>query len=217
MNRVKNLSTVIKRHLLGSSSNIPDPSKAKSFIVKNSHVEIGRFTYGIDHLKIREWGEGASLKIGSFCSIADEVTIFLGGNHRVDWLTTFPFGHVFVDHFCTDPVLGHPSTNGSVSIGNDVWLGSNVTVMSGVSIASGAVIAANSTVTRDVLPYEIVGGNPARSIRLRFEQTVVEKLIMLSWWDMEVGEIENLIPTLLSEPSLDNLDFLLSELGRSTP
>lgn len=84
----------------------------------------------------------------------------MGGNHRTDWLTTYPFGHIHKDIFTNFSGVGHPATKGSVVIGNDVWIGTNVTIMSGVSIGDGAVIANNSHVVKDVLPYSIVGGNP---------------------------------------------------------
>lgn len=88
-----------------------------------SLITVGRFTYGSDDLNIRQWNEGANLKIGSFCSIGQYVTIFLGGNHRVDWVSTFPFGHVYVDELGGPTVTGHPATKGDVTIGNDVWIG----------------------------------------------------------------------------------------------
>ena len=106
-----------------------------------SKVVVGRFTYGHDRLVVRQWGEGAALRIGSFCSFAEKITIMLGGNHRTDWITTYPFGHVFEEQFGADPVAGHPSTNGDVVIGDDVWIGHGATVISGVTIGDGAVVA----------------------------------------------------------------------------
>ena len=129
---------------------------SKKFSVGRSVVEVGRFTYGVEHIKVRQWGEGAALKIGQFFSIADNITVFLGGNHRTDWVTTFPFGHVYQDEFGHTGAVGHPATRGDVSIGNDVWIGAGVTIMSGVTIGDGAVLAANSTVTGNVVPYEIL-------------------------------------------------------------
>ena len=86
-----------------------------------SKVTVGRFTYGTKNLTLREWGEGASLKIGSFCSLASDITVVLGGNHRIDWATTFPFG--------SHKVKGHPATNGDIVIGHDVWISLDVTLM----------------------------------------------------------------------------------------
>ena len=186
-----------------------------SYVIGKSQIEIGRFTYGSENLDIKEWGEGKSLSIGAFCSIADRVTIFLGGNHRVDWVSTFPFGHIHQKIFNLDVPPGHPSSKGSVGIGNCVWIGSNVTIMSGVTIGDGSVIAANANVTKDVGPYEIVGGNPAKLIRKRFDNKTVDKLMKLKWWDLEVDAIKEMVPFLSAAPDSDKLDVLLQK-HRST-
>jgi len=117
-------------------------------VIGKSPVSVGRFTYGHENIAVMQWGEGCPLDIGAFCSIADNVQIFLGGNHRTDWITTFPFGHIFQKDLGGENIQGHPATNGGVSIGNDVWIGRGATIMSGISIGNGAVIAANSTVVK---------------------------------------------------------------------
>lgn len=157
--------------------------------------EIGRYTY---HHNLKVSGE-ANLFIGQFCSIAPEVRIFLGENHNTDCITTYPFGHVFLDVFKVEND-NHPSSRGDVVIGNDVWIGFRSTIMSGVTIGDGAVIAANSHVVKDVAPYEIVGGNPARHIRYRFDKETIARLLELKWWDKPVDEIRAMIPELLSKP-----------------
>lgn len=167
-----------------------------------------RYSYGLDNIKVRSWGEGAKLKIGSFCSIADNIQIFLGGNHRTDWVTTYPFGHINQDSFPWHG-QGHPSTKGEVVIGNDVWIGSSSTIMSGVTIGDGAVIAANSTVIKDVPPYTIVGGNPAKILKYRFTEKQIEKLLKNPWWEKTDQEIQELIP-LLCSPNIDDLIAKLS-------
>ena len=98
-------------------------------MTKNS-IAVGRFTYGHKKIRVQTWGEGHKLKLGAFCSIADNVTVYLGGNHRVDWITTFPFGHIFKDRLGGENIVGHPSSNGDVVVGNDVWIGSGATLMS---------------------------------------------------------------------------------------
>jgi acetyltransferase-like isoleucine patch superfamily enzyme len=107
----------------------------------------------------------------------------LGGNHRTDWVTTFPFGHVNKHKFNSFNGEGHSSTNGSVIIENDVWIASNVTIMSGVLIGSGSVVANNSHVVKDVEPYSIVGGNPAKHIKFRFNPNQIDNLLSIKWWD----------------------------------
>jgi len=161
-------------------------------------MNIGRYTYGAQGIKVKSWGEDATLTIGSFCSIAGDVQVFLGGNHRVDWITTFPFGHIHHQHFNTFSGEGHPSTNGNVVVGNDVWIGDGATILSGVSIGDGAVIAAKSVVTKDVPPYAIVGGNPAKLIRYRFDNSTITQLQDLAWWDLPDDYINKIAPLLCS-------------------
>lgn len=164
-----------------------------SFMIGNSLITVDAYTYVSSHMYIKEFGEGACLNVGKFSSIADNVIIFLGGNHRVDWITTYPFNQLYFDTFGAQDIVGHPATNGDVHIGNDVWIGSNVTIMSGICIGNGAVIATGSVVTHDVEPYSIVGGNPAKHIRYRFEQETRKALEKLRWWDLDVAEIKELV------------------------
>jgi len=176
----------------------------------NSRISIGRFTYGHEHLTLRQWGEGASLTIGSFCSISSSVLVLLGGNHRSDWCTTFPFGHIFEDLLGGSGIQGHPATNGDVVIGNDVWIAHGVTIMSGLTIGDGAVLGLNSTVVKDVAPYEIVGGNPARLIKPRFADTVRELLLELRWWELPVEAIKQIAQDLSAPPSVERLQGLIA-------
>ena len=178
-------------------------------LVGNSPISIGRFTYGVEHLSIRQWGEGAALRIGSFCSISSAVSIFLGGDHRVDWITTFPFGHIFEEELGGTKIEGHPRTRGDVTIGSDVWIGHGATIFSGVSVGSGAVIAANANVVRDVAPYSIVGGNPAKTIKTRFEPEIIDLLMELKWWDLPVGSIKEICGKLCAKPDAKMLRDLV--------
>jgi acetyltransferase-like isoleucine patch superfamily enzyme len=155
------------------------------------------YSYGIKNIRVREWGEGADVKIGAFCSIADNVEIFIGGNHRTDWVTTYPFGHIHQDKFPWHG-KGHPATKGDVVIGNDVWIGSGATILSGVNIGDGAVISAKSVVVKDVPAYGIVGGNPAKLLKMRFTEDQIERLLNNPWWDLPESRINELIPLLCS-------------------
>lgn len=156
-------------------------------------MEVGKYTYGHNQINLMSWGSNSKLIIGSFCSIASETKIFLGGNHRTDIFTTFPFGHIFEDVFIMNNKLDHPLSNGDVVIGNDVWIGYNSTIMSGIKIGDGAVIAAGSVVTKDVDPYTIVGGNPAKLIKKRFDDKIIDVLLNLKWWEWSDEKInENL-------------------------
>jgi acetyltransferase-like isoleucine patch superfamily enzyme len=161
----------------------------------------GKHSYGIENIRIKSWGEGAHLFIGSFCSIAGKQTVFLGGNHRTDWATTFPFGHIFQEVFPSGAVHGteHPASKGHVVIEHDVWIGHGCTIMSGTTIGSGSVIAAQSVVVKDVAPYTIVGGNPAKPIKQRFPSAIVEELLEIEWWNRSDAEINQIVP-LLQQP-----------------
>jgi acetyltransferase-like isoleucine patch superfamily enzyme len=180
-------------------------SEDRVVVIQKQSVAVGRFTYGIEDIKIKQWGEGAKLRIGSFCSLGSEITFFLGGNHRSDWISTYPFGHIFQEQLSGKPNMGHPSSNGDITLGHDVWVGHGVTFMSGVEIGSGAVIAANSHVTRSVGPYEVFGGNPAKKIKDRFDPETVDLLLELQWWTLPVEQINTLIPSLTSCPSKEDL------------
>lgn len=131
-------------------------------------IKRGKYSYG--NPKIFSFGSNTKLKIGNFCSIENGCKVYIGGNHRTDWVTTYPFGHINQNIFNNFNGDGHPSTKGDVIIENDVWIGENVTIMSGVTIGNGAVIANNSHVVKNVEPYSIVGGNPAKMIKNNFQK-----------------------------------------------
>ena len=86
--------------------------------------------------------------------------------------------------------MGHPSCKGDIIIGNDVWIGAKSTIMSGVKIGHGAIVAAGAVVTKDVQPYSVVGGNPAKHIKFRFDERQIEKLLEINWWDWEESKIK---------------------------
>lgn len=163
-------------------------------IYKSKYIQIADYTYG--NPKILSWNEGNFLKIGKYCSIADNVTIFMGGEHRTDWITTYPFGSIYQNF---SNIEGHPTTKGDILIGNDVWIGRGATIMSGVTIGDGAVVAAESLVVKDVKPYEIVGGNPASHIRFRFSEKIIKELLNISWWNFDHKTVKSLIPFMLSD------------------
>jgi len=193
-------------------------SKRKARLRRGKSSQIipqGKHSYGIRNIRILSWGEGANLYIGSFCSIAGGLTVFLGGNHRTDWATTFPFGHILNETFPNgqiNGIAGHPASNGHVVIGNDVWIGQGCTIMSGLRIGSGSVIAANSVVVKDVEPYTIVGGNPAKLIKKRFPDQTIKQLLKLRWWkksDEEINKIVALLQTPLNEEVLREISEIL--------
>jgi virginiamycin A acetyltransferase len=117
----------------------------------------------------------------------------------MDRVTTYPFGHINQNIYNGFDGKGHPSTKGDVTIGNDVWIGANVTVMSGINIGDGAVIANNSHVVKNVEPYSIVGGNPAKFIKYRFTPEQIEKLLEIKWWNWDDEKINKYAPLLCNE------------------
>lgn len=137
-------------------------------------VRVGQATYG--PLNIQEWGHpDEQLTIGHYVSISEGVTFLLGGNHPHQGITTFPVKVKFLRH------SKEAQTKGAVTVGDDVWLGHNAMVMSGVTISQGAVIAAGAVVTRDVPPYAIVAGNPARVVKYRFPEVIIQELLKINY------------------------------------
>ena len=168
------------------------PFGSVSFCNRNPWLEkyeIGEWTYGDP--KVLDWGEGATLKMGKFCSIGGGVVIFLGGEHRINRISTYPWAGVFPYFKNTEHVN---ATKGDVIIGNDVWIGDRATILSGVSIGNGAVIGASAVVTKDVSPYAVVAGNPAKLIKFRFEQDVIDSLKKIQWWDWPLEKILSELP-----------------------
>lgn len=160
---------------------------------------IGRFSYGdpAPTVMADSGNPKATLRIGNFCSIGMNVTILLGNEHRIDWVTTYPLPSLL--NRCWEITKrAKVETEGSVIIGNDVWIGMNSFILGDVNIADGAVIGACSVVTKSVEPYTIVAGNPAKVIRKRFDQETINKLLKIRWYDWDIERIKENMPLLLS-------------------
>ena len=159
---------------------------------------IGRLSYGVPQIVNYLAHRTPHLEIGSFCSIAANVEILFGGAHHIDFITSYPIG--FAKAFVGDQVRLDilDDRHAEVRIGHDVWLGRDSLIMGGVSIGTGAVIGARAVVSKDVEPYAIMAGNPARMIRKRFDDRAIEKLLASAWWDLPIEAIERLQPTLLA-------------------
>lgn len=162
------------------------------FTSPDKRVAVGRYTYGDPVCKV--WGESDRIEIGSFCSIAEGVVLFGGGEHRTDWISTYPFSEIF--DLKERRIAGHPATKGPTRIGHDVWLGYESLVLSGVTVGHGAVVGARAVVTRDVPPYAIIAGNPAKVIRSRFSEELVGRLLALAWWEWPIEAIMKHAPLL---------------------
>ena len=182
----------------------------RDLIRKKYRANVGAFTYGTP--TVFDQGEGAVLRIGKCCSIAPNVTIFLGGNHRTDWVSTYPFPALPDEWPEAAGIAGHPASRGDVVIGNDVWIGYGSTIFSGVHVGDGAVIAAQSVVRANVAPYTVVGGNPAEFLQTRFDPATVRRLLEVRWWDLPSELVGRLSPFLCS----NDLDAFFAEHARLT-
>ncbi|MNJ59998.1 Virginiamycin A acetyltransferase [compost metagenome] len=141
---------------------------------------------------------GTKLIIGKFCSIAPETRFMMdGGNHRMDG-STFPFNLFGNGWEEFTPTLEELPIKGDTIIGNDVWIGRRATIMPGVRIGDGAIVGAEAVVTKDVEPYTIVGGNPAKEIRKRFSPDVIQELLEIKWWDRDIELIQQNIGAIVS-------------------
>lgn len=155
---------------------------------------LGIGTYGLPH--VHDDNEGTTLRIGAYCSIASGVSIFLGKNHRTDWVSSYPFP-VFFEEARSIPHSG--GSRGDVTIGSDVWLCANCTILSGVTIGHGAVVAAGAVVARDVEPYAVVAGNPAKLVRWRFDEATRQDLLAAAWWNWPISEVRGIVGYLCSD------------------
>ncbi|MDU9030649.1 CatB-related O-acetyltransferase [Pseudomonas mediterranea] len=169
--------------------------------------EIGVGTYG--NPEVIEFDDVTILKVGCYSSIAEGVKILLGGGHRTDWLSTYPFPKMIDE---AKELPGCCPSKGNVVIGSDCWICTGAMILSGVTIGHGAVVAAGAVVTRDVEPYAIVGGNPCRFIRWRFEEPVRRALLESAWWEWPVEEVKAVSALLCS----DNIEAFL-DYARQRP
>ena len=162
--------------------------------INHPQVSVGDYSYGIPSIL---WLiPGSNVVIGKFCSIAPGVEILVGGNHRPDYVTTYPFAALPTDW---PGATGEtPVSKGDIVIGNDVWIGTGAKILSGVTIGDGAVIGAYSVVAKNVAPYTIAVGNPAREIKKRFDESTIQYLLELKWWDWDIDKIHRNVSALSS-------------------
>ena len=161
-------------------------------IVTNPNIIVGDYTYYDDFANVGNFERnvkylfdfvGDKLIIGKFCMIASDVTFIMNGaNHLTDAVSTYPFA-IFGNGWQGAMEGRQYPTKGDTVIGNDVWIGYGATLMPGVTVGDGAIIATKSVVTKDVAPYTVVGGNPARVLKQRFADEEIDRLLQLKWWD----------------------------------
>ena len=167
-------------------------------LLRSGLLEVGRYTYGRPIIDVYKNSE-RKVTIESFCSISKNVRIITGGIHPANWVSTFPIrDFVGVDI----PYDGMPTSKGEVIIGHDVWIGTGVTILSGITIGTGSIIAACTVVTKDIPPYSIVAGVPAKIIRYRFTEDQISELMKIKWWEWNIEKIKSNIH-LLNGKSID--------------
>jgi len=169
--------------------------------IRNPNILVGEFTYIADsefesHVTHHYPWLGDKLVIGRFCQIAAGVEFVMNGaNHQMNAVSTFPF-YTLEGWNMKPPAMEDLPLKGDTVIGNDVWIGQNAVILPGVHVGDGAIIGANSVVGSDVAPYTIVVGNPAKVLRKRFDEELIDLMLQFRWWDKSIEEINGLIPVL---------------------
>ncbi len=180
-------------------------------LVRKGRVVLGPGTYGVPSIHVFPHDE-SRLLVGSYSSLGG--TYLLGGQHAITHVTTYPLRINFkLDGAGQD---GMPAVRGDIVVGSDVWTGYGSWILSGVTIGDGAVVATNAVVTKDVPPYAIVGGNPAKVIKYRHTEEQREALLRIRWWDWPEAEIRAAVPYLAAH-DIDAFIEHARSIGRGGP
>jgi len=178
-------------------------------VVSGNNIEVGDYTYYDDPDAPEKFQEknvlyhfdfvGDRLEVGKFCALASGTTFIMNGaNHRLDGPSTFPFpifGGAWAEHM---GLLADLPSKGNTTVGHDVWFGYQATIMPGVKIGHGSIVASKAVVTKDVPPYAIVAGNPAKVVSMRFDEKVIERLLAVAWWDWPIERITENIAAIMA-------------------
>ncbi len=162
----------------------------------NDKLDMGAYSYGEPDIATFP-GNPSRVRVGKFVSIGPDVIILEGGDHHPEWVSQYPFRAQFAMEGRNED--GHPFSKGDVTLGHDCWIGRGARVLSGVNVGNGAVVAAYAIVTKDVSPYTIVAGNPARVIRQRFSDEQIAALERIAWWEWPLTKVLANVPHLCSD------------------
>ncbi|MBF0124904.1 MAG: CatB-related O-acetyltransferase [Magnetococcales bacterium] len=193
--------------------NHAESKTGQSYYLPDGHelVTIGPYSYIFGQLLVDFYGQHSHIRIGKFCSIKGPITFLTGGsNHRSEWISTYPFlekAQLFDDSdaiYRTGKKTNYAS--GPTTIGNDVWIGYDCSIREGVTVGDGAIIGMKALVAKDVPPYSVVGGVPARILRYRFSQKIIERLLKVQWWHWPAELIEQHTQLLCSLPDEAQLE-----------
>ncbi len=176
--------------------------------VKAPNIFVGDYTYFDDGINGVEQFEQRNvlynyhptkvkLVIGKFCALAAETKFIMTGDHKLDAISTYPFPIFSNGWESAYNILDLP-VKGDIIVGNDVWFGYNTLIKNGVTIGDGAIIAAGAVVVKDVPPYSIVAGNPAKVVKKRFDDKTIERLLQIAWWNWDIAKINQNLPLICS-------------------
>lgn len=186
-------------------------------VIKASNIIVGDYTYFDDRRygpeKFEEYNvlynydfSKVKLIIGKFCAIAAETRFIMTGDHKLDAISTYPFP-IFTNGWESAFNVYDLPVKGDIVVGNDVWFGYDSLIMGGVTIGNGAIVAARSVVVKDVPPYAIVAGNPAKVVKMRFDDKTIERLQKIAWWDWEIEKINKHLK-LICNLNMDDLELV---------
>lgn len=188
------------------------PTEGDTYQTTQNMIPRGKHTYGPEPQIIGSKEIARGSKIGRYCSIADNLQFIVKGTHMINWVTTYPFQEIWgmdVPLYEINGIKGKANDlppASPITIGNDVWVASNVKVKQGVTIGDGAVLATECFVTKDVPPYAVVGGNPAKIIKYRFTEKQIQELLQIRWWNWNDEEVRQAVPLLAS----NNIDEFIT-------
>jgi virginiamycin A acetyltransferase len=193
----------------GSTDSISNRVVFLKNLIKSDKIQVGEYSYYADPNGAENFEEEnvlyhyefskSKLIIGKFVAIASDVKFIMSGaNHKLDGFSTFPFA-IFGNGWEKQMDITKIQAKGDTVIGNDVWIGYDATILPGITVGDGAIIGAKAVVTKDVPPYAVVGGNPAKTLKMRFNDAIVQDLLSIKWWEWSKEKITKNIKHIIGD------------------